>query len=201
MTGLILSNFEGSTPMSKIPLSIIRDTANMNQKDLEARIATVQDRLRREQNRIKKMRAFGIPPQGRETEDSKLRAHKILIKEQICHRLILELQHYNERIVRLKDRYQNMITVSDRKGEYSNLSEKELTRLEKNKIVPTKSNILAHHRNSPGAFMDKVKSMAQLVREEKKRRKTFKPEIQAEIDRVFVDSVSEDDFEAMMSDD
>ena len=179
----------------------MRDVARMKEKDLEERIATVQNRLRREQNRIKKMRAFGIPPQGRETEESKLRAHKIQVKEQICTRMIIELQYYHERMVRLKDRYQNMITVSDRKGEYSNLTEKELMRLEKNKTVPTTSNILAHHRNSPDAFMDKVKSMAQLVREEKKRRKTFKPEIQAEIDKVFVTSVTEDDFEAMMRDD
>lgn len=169
---------------------------------LEEKIATIVKRIKREQMRLQKAKAFGTVPIGRETEESKAREAYILKKDGIINRYIFLLQELNAEKQKLDKREISKFQNNPKSGEFVGKGH-DFVRLEKGKIVPRKQTVLVHHRNSPSAFIDKVKSMAEIVREEKKKRKekTFRPEIQQEIDKVFLkleNPIDEDEFDDLM---
>lgn len=183
---------------SKI-LSALMDSGPREPRTYDEKITALITRIKREQMRVSKAKAFGTPPVGRETQVSKDREAYILRKEGHINRMIFFLQELNAEKQKIDTRELHKFQNNPRSGEFVGQAE-GFVRLEKGKIVPKKKGAtMVVHRNSPIAHMQKVKSMAQLVREEKMKKKTFAPEIQAEIDKVFVPSVSEDDFEAMMN--
>lgn len=168
---------------------------------IDSQIETILAKIKRETKRIDKAKAFGTPPVGRETQETADRAAYILRKEGIVNRLFFLLQEMNAEKVKIDERELNKFQNNPRSGEFVGIGE-HFVRLEKGKIVPKKQGaVMVTHRNSQSAHMQKVKSMAQLVREEKLKKKTYAPEIQAEIDKVFEPTVSEEDFEAMLNGD
>lgn len=185
---------------SKI-ISAMIDSGPREPNTLEEAQAKLIAKIKRETKRIDKMKAFGTVPVGRETTESKEREARILRKEGIVNRLYFLLQELNSRKVLIDKREIHKFQNNPKSGEYVGQAD-GFVRLEKGKIVPKKRGaVMIEHRNSPKAHAAKVKSMAQLVREEKLKRKTYSPAIQAEIDKVFVpvEEVSEDDFEKLMS--
>ena len=167
---------------------------------LEEKIATLVKRIKREQNRLNKAKAFGTVPIGRETEESKNREAYILKKDGIINRYIFLLQELNAEKQKIDKREISKFVNNPRSGEFVGQGQK-FVRLEGGKMLLKKQTVLVHHRNSPSAFMDKVKSMAQVVREEKKK-KVFHPSIQKEIDKVFLPlekPIDEDEFDKLMS--
>jgi hypothetical protein len=169
-------------------------------KTIDEARESILAKIKRETNRLSKAKAFGTPPVGRETEDTKARAAYILRKEGVLNRLYFNLQEINAQKARIDERELSKFRHNPKSSEYVGQSE-DFVRLEKGKIVPRKKTVLIEHRNAPKAFADKVKSMAQLVREEKLKKKKFAPAIQAEIDKVFDPVHNEDDFEKFMNGD
>lgn len=185
---------------SKI-LSALMDSGPREPNTFDEKITTILARIKREQNRLQKARAFGTVPIGRETQVSKDREAFIYRKEGVINRLIFLLQELNAEKQKVDAKEIHKFQNNPRSGEFVGQAD-DFVRLEKGKIVPKKKGfVMVAHRNSPVAHMQKVKSMAQLVREEKMKRKTFAPEIQAKIDEVFKPEFSEDDFEKMMNGD
>jgi hypothetical protein len=156
------------------------------------------NKIKRETTRLKKAQDMGTPPIGRETEETKDRAAYILRKEQVINRLYFTLQELNAQKVRIDARELHKFKNNPKSSEFIGRAE-NFVRLEKNKIVPKKTTVLVEHRNAPKAFAAKIKSMAQLVREEKMKKKKFAPAIQKEIDKVFDPVHDEDDFEKFMN--
>jgi hypothetical protein len=185
---------------------------------IEEQTMMIIKKIKRETTRLKKAQAFGTVPIGRETEASKDREAYILRKEAVVNRLYFQLQELNAQKERIDRREIHKFQYNPRSGDYVGQSE-DFVNLEKGKIVAKKTTSLPGSRlmhgprkyNPPKKPLQiekyfpkhaaKLKSMAQLVREEKLKKKQFSPAIQAEIDKVFepVEEVSEEDFEKFMS--
>lgn len=178
---------------SKI-ISAMIDSGPREPRTLDEKILGIINKIKRETKRLDKARAFGTVPVGRETQVSKDREAYILRKEGVVNRLYFLLQELNAEKVKIDVREIHKFQNNPRGGDYVGIGEHFVT-LERGKVVPKKQSVMVAHRNSPSAHMQKVKSMAQLVREEKLKKKTFAPAIQAAIDEVFVPTVSEEDFE------
>lgn len=182
---------------SKI-IAAMMDSGPILPRTIDDQITILLGRIKREQKRLDKAKAFGTVPIGRETQVSKDREAYILRKEGIINRMIFLLQELNSEKQKTDLRELHKFQNNPRSGEYVGQAD-DFVRLERGKIVPKKpGSVMVVHRNSPVAHMAKVKSMAQLVREEKLKKKTFAPAIQAEIDRVFEPVITEDDFEDML---
>lgn len=181
-------------------IAAMMDSGPREPNTTEDQTVMIIAKIKRETGRIAKAKAFGTPPIGRETQETKDRVAYILRKEAVVNRLYFLLQELNASKVRIDAREIHKFQHNPKSGEFVGQSE-DFVRLEKNKIVPRKKTVLIEHRNAPKAHALKVKSMAQLVREEKLKRKTFPPAIQAEVEKVFgpTEAISEDEFEKMMN--
>lgn len=128
-------------------------------------------RIKREENRLRKLRAFGIPPIGRETPESQERSAKILRKEQVISRLMFELQNLNSYKLAMDVR-------EDTRQLNKHMIESGLfVRLEK-EIVPAKKTVLVHHRNVENRSFKKLTvteqtRLAEIGREETKQAEIF----------------------------
>lgn len=204
------------------PLIRLRDGRMVQRPSnpIESRAWSLINKVRKEQARVQKLRAFGTPPLGRETDADRDRARKILIKESHINNWLYVLLSIQEDLLKANQRADNRAII--REATESAL----VVRLEKGKFATAVNPVMATQRNAPlatrkGDFhvenklvkrsrekyfaekhqnqLDINKLIVQRAEEAKSEtiKKKYPTEVQAEIDRVF--GPSEEEFEDLLS--
>lgn len=165
----------------------------------DSQIEVILKRIKREQNRLKKAKAYGTPPVGRETQESRDRQAFIVRKEQVINKLMFTLSYLNAEKQKFDKREIKKFQDSPKSSEFIGVSE-AFVKLERGKVVPKKETVLIQHRNS-GSIADKVKKYAQESKSEAIKKK-YSQKIQEDIDKVFVprtEPLSEEEFERIFN--
>lgn len=191
----------------------LMDTGPREIRTYDQQITTLLDRIRREQNRIKKLQAGVRTPE---------KEHQLVVKEGHVNRMIFNLQVLNAKKQEADKRELSKFANNPKGQEYVGQAD-GFVRLEKGKVVPKKQTVLVDHRLKPLASrklpthkeLEIVhKQQAAEARKERLRRMSVmelyehqkeeglhSPEAQKTIEEAFqeIQEISEEDFEKMMN--
>lgn len=144
--------------------------------DTNAAKEIILQKIKREENRLAKMLAFGTPPIGRETKEDQDRAYKISRKRSIITNLHFQLMHINDAKQSLDRRELNK---HDNK---TLIEDGVMVRLEKGKLTPLKRFGVGPENTNPVQVRQMIKKnkrkitkvllserkMSEMIKEEKK---------------------------------